>query len=73
MTDEDVAKLVSRLVGSLATKDDIKRLEGKIDNLDDKTDTILEFAEAVDETTADHEKRLKQIEATPIIAQQING
>lgn len=75
MTDKDITKLASKLTESLATKDDIKgvkqdikslenKLENKIDYLDSKADTILEFAEAVDETTADHEKRLKRIEAT---------
>lgn len=71
MTDKDITKLASKLTESLATKDDIKgvkqdikSLENKIDYLDSKADTILEFAEAVDETTADHEKRLKRIEAT---------
>lgn len=82
MTDKDITKLASRLTKSLATKEDIKnlelkvdihikRLEKKIDYLDAKTDTILEFAEAVDETTVDHEKRLKRIEAVPVIAHQI--
>ncbi len=49
----------------------IDELEGKIDELDSKTDTILEFAEGVDETSMDHEKRLKKIEAIPVIAHQI--
>lgn len=104
MNDEDVAKLVSKLSKSLATKDDIKelatkvdlnRLESRIDEVDSrlgrkitnlginlgkkidelnkKADTIMEFAEAVDETTADHEKRLKRIEAVPVIAHQIKN
>lgn len=82
MTDKDIAKLASKLTLSLATKGDIKKLEskmddvdarlgGKMDELDKKADIILEFAEAVDETTADHEKRLKRIEAIPVIAHQI--
>lgn len=71
MTDKDIAKLASRLTESLATKDDLKRLEGKIDELNIKTDTILEFAEEVDKTVHDHEERLKNIEAVPVIAHQI--
>lgn len=71
MTDKDIVKLASRLTESLATKDDLKRLEGKIDELNIKTDTILEFAEEVDKTVYDHEERLKNIEAVPVIAHQI--
>lgn len=73
MTDEDINKLVFRLTKSLATKEDIKRLEGKIEELDEKTDIILEFAEAVDETTTDHEKRLRRIESVPAIAHNIKS
>lgn len=82
MNDKDIAKLAAKLTVSLATKDDInglkgdinglkgdiKRLEEKIDNLDQKADTILHFAEAVDESTDNHEKRLRAIERVPIIA-----
>lgn len=82
MNDEDIAKLASRLSKSLATKEDIKevkvdiqrlenRLGKKIDELNVKADTIMEFASEVDKTTTDHEKRLKRIEAVPIIAHQI--
>ena len=49
-------------------KDNIKRLEKKIDYLDDKTNVILNFAENVNE---DHEKRLKRIERVPVIAHQL--
>ena len=84
MTDEDVNKLVSKLSKSLATKEDIRevkvdiqrletRLGKKMDELNVKADTIMEFAEAVDETTSDHEKRLKRIEAVPVIAHQIKN
>lgn len=106
MTNGDIAKLVSRLSKSLATKEDIKelstkddlrklenRLESrieevdsrlgrkivdlginlgkKIDELNVKADTIMQFADEGDKTTADHEKRLKRIEAVPVIAHQI--
>ncbi len=84
MTDEDINKLVSKLSKSLATKEDIRevkvdiqrletRLGKKMDELNVKADTIMEFAEAVDETTSDHEKRLKRIEAVPVIAHQIKN
>ncbi len=60
---------------SFATKDDIKRLERRlerrIDNLDKKADSILEFADAVDETVTNHDKRLKRIESIPVIAHHI--
>lgn len=55
MNDADITKLAAKLTVSLATKEDIKdlkielksdirRLEGKIDDLDQKADTILQFA-----------------------------
>lgn len=74
MNDQDITKLLSKLTKSLATKEDIvdlemrlghkinnleMRLGNKIDDLNDKADTILKFAEAVEEPTIDHEKRLK--------------
>ncbi len=34
MNDEDIEKLATKLTQSLATKDDIQRLESKIDDLD---------------------------------------
>ncbi|MEK7616431.1 MAG: hypothetical protein AAB414_00045 [Patescibacteria group bacterium] len=80
MNDSDINKLAAKLTKSLAikddlkelaTKEDLKKLERKIDELDGKADTILEFAEAVDETVSGHEKRLKRIEAVPVIAHQI--
>lgn len=93
MTDEDIIKLASKLTQSLATKEDLKVLEvrleskisglgkkidevdkklsKKIDDLNDKADSILVFADGVDETTTDHGKRLDRIEAIPVIAHQI--
>lgn len=38
MNDKDIAKLAAKLIISLATKDDIKRLEGKIDDLNQKSE-----------------------------------
>lgn len=71
MTDEDITKLANQLTQSLATKEDIKGLRFALDELNAKSDTILEFAEGIDETVADHEKRLKAIELIPAIAQSI--
>lgn len=71
MTDDDITKLVAKLIVSLATKADIKRLEKKIDDLDKKADTILEHSEAVDEGVDKHEKRLRNIERIPIIANEL--
>lgn len=44
MRDEDINKLASKLTESLATKEDVKRLERAIKELNNKSDTILEFA-----------------------------
>lgn len=66
MNDADITKLAAKLTVSLATKADIKRLEEKID-------TVLKYAEAVDETTDNHEKRLKTIERIPIIAHELKS
>lgn len=66
----------------LATKEDIKRLEkkidevdkrlgNKIDEVDKKASSIMEFASGIDETTTNHEKRLKRIEQIPAVAHQI--
>ncbi len=71
MNDKDITKLASKLTQSLAMKDDIARLERKIDRVDEKADTILKFAESVDEITTTHGKRLDRIEAIPIVAHQL--
>ena len=85
MTDEEINTLATKLAETLATKEDISRLEGKVNNLegkvdnlegkvdelDNKADTILKFVEGVDEISVDQEKRLKRIEAIPTIAHQI--
>lgn len=73
MNDKDIAKLAAKLTISLATKDDIKRLEKKIEDLDQKTDTILQFAEAVDKTADNYGKRLRSIERIPIIAHELKN
>lgn len=82
MNDADITKLAAKLTVSLATKDDIKMLEGKIDStnsklgkkidiLDKKIDKVLEYAQAIDETVGKHEKRLRNIERIPIIAHEL--
>ena len=82
MTDEDIAKLASQLTESLATKQDIsdvkqdiKRLEerlgAKIDELEGKVDVILTYADGINESVEDHEKRLKNIETVPAIAHDL--
>lgn len=71
-TKEDLKSLATKEeLKVLASKEDIKKLKDKIDYLNTKADTILEFAEAVDETTMDHEKRLKRIEKIPAVAHQL--
>lgn len=56
---------------NLATRDDIHQLKDKIDILDDKTNQILKYADAIEETTTNHEKRLNQIESTPTVAHEL--
>lgn len=80
MNDDEIAKLAAQLTVSLATKDDIKdlktdieKLERKIDNLDQKANTILEFAEAVDETTTSLNQRLRKVESISIIAHELKN
>lgn len=76
VTKEDIKGLVTRdeierleaEIKKLASKEDIKRLEGKINQLDKKADSIMEFADEVDKTTSDHEKRLKRIEKGSLTA-----
>ncbi|MBI2022765.1 hypothetical protein HYS97_02870 [Candidatus Daviesbacteria bacterium] len=71
-TKEDLKKLATKEdLKKLATKEDLKKLATKVDELDQKADKILEFADGIEETTEDHEKRLKQIEALPSIAHQL--
>lgn len=82
MNDKDIIKLAAKLTESLATKDDIKgvkddikrieqKFDGKFKELNEKADTILEFAEHVDETVFEHEKKLKDIERIPVIAHEL--
>lgn len=91
MTDKDLVKLLSKLTGSLATKEDVisvredvssvredikgveVRLGKKLNELNIKADTIMEFAEEVEKITSNHEKRLKRIETIPVIAHQIKS
>ncbi|MFA5933585.1 MAG: hypothetical protein WCV81_05720 [Microgenomates group bacterium] len=76
---------------SLATKEDIKMLEGRIDDLDTKLskkinvldkkiDIVLEYAQNIDETVHNHEKRLSEacdlmilrnIERIPVVAHEL--
>ena len=79
MNDDDIAKLATKLTQSLATKDDIKmlqgdikRLETKIDEVDHKADVILKYADGIEETVVDLDKRVNKIEAIPLIAHNIN-
>jgi hypothetical protein len=61
---------VSQQVAGLATKDDIKALDTKIDRLDEKVDAIQDAIaetmthanEAMDATIQDHERRLTRLE-----------
>ncbi len=62
MNDQDISKLAAKLTESLVAKEDINRLENEIKKLDKKADTILEFAQAVDEEVDNHEKRLTKVE-----------
>ncbi len=63
---EDVVKVELRLGHKIETLE--TKLERKIEALNSKADTILEFAEGVDETASDHEKRLRRIETTSVTA-----
>lgn len=47
---------------------EIKELKADVKKLNEKADGILDFAEAVDETTESTAKRLSKIERIPIIA-----
>ena len=71
MNDEDIAKLAAKLTVTLATKEDIEKLDKKIDKLNQKADTILNFAEEVDNSVFDHEERLKRIESIPMVAHEL--
>lgn len=75
MNDADITKLAAKLTVSLATKEDIQQLEKKltqmINKLDKKADTILQFAEEVDDVTVDHEQRIKKLESIPVITHQL--
>lgn len=88
MNDEDITKLAAKLSISLASKEDLQELKtelkvdirklevklgSKIDKLDQKINTVLKFAEAVDETTADIDRRVKRIERIPVIAHELKN
>lgn len=63
-TKDDLRDLATKKeLRNLATRGDINRLEKKIDELDKKADSILEFADGVDDDLQDHKKRLKRLEA----------
>lgn len=65
---QDVSELKQDVTG---LKQEVTRLDGKITELDSKVDTVLEFASHVDETTDDHEKRITDIEAVPLVAHEL--
>lgn len=67
-TKEDLNVVRLELKG--VVKEEVKRLEVKIDELDKKADVILNYADNISETVDDHEKRLKRIESLPIIASE---
>lgn len=50
----------------------LDELKVDLKKLDKKADAILEFAEAVDETTEDNRKRLSRIERIPVIARALS-
>ncbi len=61
---------------------ELNRLDSKIEKfslytkfylkqIDNNVDTVLSFAEEVDKATTDHEKRLNNIEAIPVIAHEL--
>ena len=66
MTDKKLTSLITNLTKDLATKKDIGRIEEKVD-------TLLRYADAIEETTADHEKRLIKIESIPTIACKLHN
>ena len=82
VTKDDLRKLEDGLEGRIDEADsrlgrkiaDLGiKLGKKLDELNTKADTIMEFAQAVDETATDHEKRLKRIETVPAILHQIKN
>lgn len=69
-TKEEVNRLTDEL-RSKANKDDIRRLENKIDHLDTKTDQIIKQVDITDKRTSNHEDRLNRIESTPTVAHEL--
>ncbi|EKD85148.1 MAG: hypothetical protein ACD_38C00076G0010 [uncultured bacterium] len=76
VTKDDIRELATK-EDVRVVKEDIRRLETrlvkKMDELNTKADTIMEFADEVDKIAVDHEKRLKKIENIPVIAHQIKS
>ena len=76
VTKDDIRELATK-EDVRVVKEDIRRLETrlvkKMDELNTKADTIMEFADEVDKIAVDHEKRLKKIENIPVIAHQITS
>lgn len=55
-----------------ATNEKLDSLQSGMDELNKKSDGILEFAEGVDDDLQDHKKRLTKIERIPVIAHELN-
>ena len=76
VTKDDIRELATK-EDVRVVKEDIRRLETrlvkKMDELNTKADTIMEFADEGDKIAVDHEKRLKKIENIPVIAHQIKS
>lgn len=54
-----IAATVSQATAGMATKEDLKRLVGKVDDLDLKIDTL---SEALHETLNEHDSRITKLE-----------
>lgn len=61
-----IAATVSQQTADLATKDDIARIERKIDQVQTAVeDSVIGFTSAVDDQVQDHEKRITRLEQKP--------
>lgn len=50
---------------------DVRRLESKIGEVDNKVEQVLKYADAIEETTSDHENRIKKLEIISTVAHKI--
>lgn len=77
MNDEDIAKLAAKLGEVIASKEDLNvglnKVETKIEEVNQKADLILKYADGIDDSVTDHEKRLKAIESVSVVAHELRA